>query len=218
MVVVPVKGRVRSKARGMLNRDSHNIPETDSRPGRLPGNLMPRIIADSIDLLIRSRGVAVLMLDSSPVLAGLYSRLCAEEDVAWTRVIGFQLSEWRGRAEGDPGSGRRMLLDSLVCRVPMAEFHGLRGEAANPAAVCANYRSLLETRRPDLAIVALRADGRVGTPPIVEAGGRVVCRSDSIGITFDSLVECGRIFAVVGEEYTASEMSLPPSFSLFDRD
>jgi hypothetical protein len=106
------------------------------------GRLMARMVAENLDRVIRKRGVAVVILDASPILAECYRQLCEEEEVSWTRVVGFQLSEWRGRAESDPDAGRRMLLDSLVCRVPMAEFHGLRGEAANPAAVCANYQSL----------------------------------------------------------------------------
>lgn len=184
------------------------------------GRRMARMIAENLDRVIQSRGVAVVILDASPILAECYRQLCEEEEVSWTRVVGFQLSEWRGRAESDPDGGRRMLLDSLVCRVPMAEFHGLRGEAANLAAVCANYQSLLERRPPDLAVVAFGVDGRIGTPPIEDSvvGERVLCQPDSIGLTYGALVECRRIFAVIGEGGRRGEQPFPPCFSLFDRN
>src|SRR5262249_30248371 len=60
-------------------------------------------------------------------------------------------------------SHRRFLLDRLVKRVPMAEFHGLRGEAANPEAVCVNYTALLKSRPPDFAVLELGENGRLAS-------------------------------------------------------
>ncbi|MGH8598560.1 MAG: 6-phosphogluconolactonase, partial [Gammaproteobacteria bacterium] len=76
--------------------------------------------------------------------------------------IGFHLEEYVGLDENAPQSFRRLLLDRLVKRVPMAEFHEIRGEAANPAAVCENYAALLQTRPPDFAVLGIGEDGRLG--------------------------------------------------------
>ncbi|MGH9847204.1 MAG: hypothetical protein ACREEM_51565, partial [Blastocatellia bacterium] len=82
--------------------------------------------------------------------------------IEWTRVIGFQLEEYVGLDEDAPQSSRRFLLDRLVTRVPMAEFHGIRGEAANPAAVCENYAALLRSRPPDFAVLGIGEEGGLG--------------------------------------------------------
>jgi hypothetical protein len=62
-----------------------------------------------------------MLLDGSPALVECYRKL-SEENLPWTQVVAFQLAEWRRLAEEDPRSGRRLLLETLVRRVPMAEF------------------------------------------------------------------------------------------------
>ncbi|MFM8394853.1 MAG: 6-phosphogluconolactonase [Acidobacteriota bacterium] len=173
-----------------------------------------RILAGEIDRRVAARGVAVLIFDGAPALAGSY-RLLSEADLPWTRVIGFQLAEWCGVGEDDPRSGRRMLLDSLVCRVAMAEFHGLRGEAANLAAVSVNYGELLAARSSivaplsPLAIVTVGMDGQIGSPPLpmpvkstvqmaeFSTGQRrldeVVVGAESIGLTRQALHNYDRL-------------------------
>jgi 6-phosphogluconolactonase/glucosamine-6-phosphate isomerase/deaminase len=101
-----------------------------------------RLVAGGIERLVAARGVAVVLFDSDPELADSYA-LLGEMELPWTRVVGFQLAEWCGVDEDDPRAGRRRLLDDLVRRVAMAEFHSLRGDAANLPAVCTNYGELL---------------------------------------------------------------------------
>jgi 6-phosphogluconolactonase/glucosamine-6-phosphate isomerase/deaminase len=156
---------------------------------------LARRIADEIRGLLRSKGLAVLLLDAAPALGDCYQLLSGME-LEWTRVVGYQLAEWRGRTADDPLSGRWLLHERLVCRVPMAEFHGLRGEAANPLAVCANYAARLRTLPPDLAVISIAGDGVPGFPALAgEEEGRegVVTRGASLGLTLDALRACARI-------------------------
>ena len=135
------------------------------------GATLARLVAGEIERMVARCGVAVILFDSAPALAESYRRL-SEADLPWTRVIGFQVAEWCGVGEDDPRAGRRVLLDSLVRRVAMAEFHSLRGEAANRPAVCANYGGLLAARwrllapLTPLAVVTRGADGQLGDPPL----------------------------------------------------
>lgn len=122
-------------------------------------------IAVEIRRLIAERGRAIALFASGSSKEGLSEFLdCLVETagIEWTRVIGFQLEEYVGLDEDAPQSARRFLLDRLVTRVPMAEFHGIRGEAANPAAVRDNYAALLRSRPPDFAVLAIDEDGRLG--------------------------------------------------------
>ncbi len=162
---------------------------------------LARLIALEIERLIERKGVAVLVLDAAPALVGLYRQL-SEAALPWTRVIVFQLAEWRGRTEDDPQTGRYLLHQTLICRVPIAEFHGLRGEAANPVAVAANYEARWRSRPPALAVIALDATGLPGWPPISTAAdspGMVEVGPDSLGLTPMALRECERLF-LVGED------------------
>lgn len=170
------------------------------------------MIAADIRRLVTVKGVAVVLFDASPTLGRCYERLTAE-DLPWTRVVGLQLAEWRGTVADDARSARRFLLELLVRRVPMAEFHSLRGEAANLAAVCANYEQLMLRRCPDLAVVAVGAGGQVGTPSIssepVGGGqkrGRVVSGASSIGLTLGAVMECERVI-VCGDHWPAAAES-----------
>jgi len=169
-----------------------------------------RMIAGAIRGLVAVRGLAVVLLDGSRSLTGCYYRL-REEPLPWTQVVGLQLSEWRSNVAGGAGSARNLIVETLVKGVPMAEFHELRGDAANPTAVCTNYEELLGRRRPDLAVVAVGADGQIGTPPLSNemsdlngntAGGRgsrlVTFCSESIGLRASALLGCTTVLAFGG--------------------
>ena len=149
-------------------------------------------VADEIERLIQARGRAIGLLDASPILADTYNYL-REKNIDWIRVIGLQTAEFMGLGEEDPGSARKFLLDRLVRKVPMAEFHPLRGDAANPAAVRANYAALLKTRPPDFALLGIGEDGQVGSPELSGQAGR-------IGLTLDAVLQCETVFvAAVGD-------------------
>lgn len=116
-------------------------------------------IASAVRAEIRRRiadcGRAIGLFAAGPSQDDFLDELVKSEDIEWTRVIGFHLQEFLGISENAPVSSRSYLLERLVMRVPMAEFHGIRGEAANPDAVCANYTALLKSRPPDFAILDL---------------------------------------------------------------
>lgn len=116
-------------------------------------------VAAEIRRLITEKGRAVGIFSSAASQNEFLAALAANENIEWTRVIGFHQDEFLGMAEDAPQSHRKYLLDRLVMRVPMAEFHGIRGEAANPEAVCANYAALLKSRSPDFAVLKIGENG-----------------------------------------------------------
>jgi glucosamine-6-phosphate deaminase len=156
-----------------MNR-SGSITETDSfRADILHIHLyksraeLAAVIADAVALELRSliseRKRAIGIFASDPSQIEYLDYLVDAADIEWTRVIAFQLDEYLGICETAPQSFRRFILDRLVKRVPVAEFHAIRGEAANTDAVCANYAAVLKSRPPDFAVVRIGEDGSLGS-------------------------------------------------------
>jgi glucosamine-6-phosphate deaminase len=137
----------------------HNICVYENR--QLAEKAAASAVAAEIRRLIAERGRAIGIFGSHPPEAEFLDELARSRGIDWSRVIGFHLGEYLDMNEDSPKSLRRFLIESLVKKVPMAEFHGLRGEAANPAAVCANYQDALRSRPPDFAALELGDDGRL---------------------------------------------------------
>jgi hypothetical protein len=137
-------------------------------------------VADEIRRLIAARGRAVVVIDGS-LPAGFFTGLAGAPEIDWTLVIVFLAGEWLGVRAETKGSWRRQIIDHLLMRVPIVEFHAPRGEAANPRAVVSNYAQLLTAKQPDLAVLGSFAESvadTVGTPgdvlpvAMVEIAGR----------------------------------------------
>jgi len=181
-------------------------------------------VATEIRRLIAEQGRAAGIFASAPSQNDFLETLANTEGIEWTRVIGFHLNEYLGMEEGAPQSSRKYLLDRLVMRVPMAEFHGLRGEAANPEAVCANYAAKLKSRPPDFAVLGIGENGHLAfIDPLVcdfhdAAAVRIVeldeaCRQRQVNdgafarledvprralsLTIPTIMACERLFVIV---------------------
>src|SRR5262249_5357830 len=156
--------------------------------------------------LISERGPAVGVFASSPSHGGFLDELVEAEGIEWTQVIGLHVDEYLGADEDSPRSQRRFLIDRLVKRVPMAEFHGLRGEAANPQAVCANYAALLKSRPPDFATLDLGENGRLASinPSFCDFNDPAMVRiveldetsRRAISLTIPVIMACPKLFLI----------------------
>ena len=163
-------------------------------------------VAAKMRKLIAERGRAVGVFTSEPSHNEFLDELVKAEEIEWTRVIGFHLDELLGANEDAPQSHRRFLFDRLVKRVPMAEFHGLRGEAANPEAVCANYAAALKSRPPDFATLDVGDNGRLASidPSVCDfndpAMVRVVELTEpshrAISLTIPAIMSCPKLFLI----------------------
>lgn len=158
--------------------------------------------------LIAERGRAIVVFSSAPSQAEFLDELAKAEEIEWTRVIGFHLDERLGADEDSPQSHRRFLIDRLISRVPMAEFHGLRGEAANPEAVCANYATLLKSRPPDFAALDLGEIQRLTSiDPLNDPLMVRVIEFDgpsrrAISLTISAIMACPKLFLIAADATT----------------
>src|SRR5207245_11277542 len=80
------------------------------------------------------------------------------------------LDEYIGVSPRHPASFRRFLTDRLFDHVRVRAFHGLDGEAADPAAECARYAALLREEKPGLAILGIGENGHLAfiDPPVCD--------------------------------------------------
>ena len=125
------------------------------------GNAAAAVIAAEIRDLIERRGGATVIFASAPSQNEFLSALVAAPNIDWSRVVAFHLDEYLGMDQNAPQSFRKFLIDRLVSKVPLAEFHGLRGENSDGAAEARRYAELLKTNPPDFAVLGIGENGHL---------------------------------------------------------
>jgi len=145
-----------------------NVYVYESRPKM--GQAAASVIAAEIRRAIQERGKAVLILASAPSQNEFLASLAAAADIDWPRVTVFHLDEYLGMDDRAPQSFRKFLLDRLVNKVPLGEFHGLRGEAPDGKAEAKRYADLLAGNPPDFAILGIGENGHLAfiDPPFCD--------------------------------------------------
>src|SRR6266404_8879948 len=113
------------------------------------------VVAAEIRGLIQSRGKAVGIFASAPSQNEFLAALVEAPGIDWSRVVGFHLDEYLGMDDRTQQSFRRFLIDRLVNRVALKEFHGLRGESDNGAIESKRYSELLGATPPDFAVLGI---------------------------------------------------------------
>ena len=148
--------------------DNLNVYTYDSRPKM--GTAAAEVVAAEIRRLVETRGRAVGILASAPSQNEFLAALVEAPGIEWSRVVGFHLDEYLGMNDRAPQSFRRFLIDRLVGKVTLSEFHGLRGEADDAAAECRRYANLLEAQPPDFAVLGIGENGHLAfvDPPFCD--------------------------------------------------
>jgi glucosamine-6-phosphate deaminase len=202
--------------------DKLNVNIYDSRPKM--GAAAAYVVAAEIRRLIEERGRAVGIFASAPSQNEFLAALVAAPGVDWSRVIGFHLDEYLGMDDQAPQSFRRFLIDRLVSKVSIGEFHRLRGESADGAMESARYGKLLAATPPDFAVLGIGENGHLAfiDPPfcdfddpepvkVVELDD--VCRAQQVNdgafpaldevprhalsLTIPTIMACPKLFAIV---------------------
>ena len=84
--------------------------------------------AEAIRNTIRARGQARIIAATGVSQIDFLERLTTAPDVAWTRVEMFHLDEYVGIPIDHPASFRRYLLDRLINKTGITQYHLLNGE------------------------------------------------------------------------------------------
>jgi len=148
--------------------DELNVYVYESRPAM--GSAAASVIAAEIRRAIEERGKATVILASAPSQNEFLANLAAAPDIDWSLVTAFHLDEYLGMDDQAPQSFRRFLIDRLVNKVPLGQFHGLRGDAGDGTAEAKRYAELLEQNAPDFAVLGIGENGHLAfiDPPFCD--------------------------------------------------
>jgi glucosamine-6-phosphate deaminase len=198
-----------------------NVYVYETRP--VMGEAAAAVIAAEIRRAIQARGKASIILASAPSQNEFLANLAAAPDIDWSRVTAFHLDEYLGMDDQAPQSFRRFLIDRLVNKVPLGQFHGLRGDAPDGAAEAKRYADLLEQNPPDFAVLGIGENGHLAfiDPPFCDFNDPEavkvvqldeVCRNqqvndgafasleevprDALSLTIPTLMSRGKLFAI----------------------
>ena len=159
---------VRDGLQRNFRADQLNVYVYESRPKM--GLAAASVIAAEIRRAIQDRGRAVVILASAPSQNEFLASLAQAPEIDWSRVVAFHLDEYLGMDAQAPQSFRRFLIERLVDKVPLGEFHGLRGDAPDGAAEAKRYAELLRQNPPDFAVLGIGENGHLAfiDPPFCD--------------------------------------------------
>src|ERR1041384_938657 len=148
--------------------DNLNVYVFENR--KLMGEAAASVISDEIKSAIQERGKANVIFASAPSQNEFLANLAEAPDIDWSRVIAFHLDEYLGIDDRAPQSFRRFLIDRLVNKVPLGQFHGLRGDAPDGTAETKRYAELLAQNPPDFAVLGIGENGHLAfiDPPFCD--------------------------------------------------
>jgi len=165
-----LRGRRASERTGarVLSAARARVEVFPSRP--MMGLAAARSVGEAIRQLIARDGRTSVIFASAPSQNEFLAALGQETGIEWGRVTAFHLDEYVGIAADHPASFRRFLVDRLFSHVTPAAFHGLDGQAADPALECERYASLLRAHPPQLAILGIGENGHLAfiDPPVCD--------------------------------------------------
>src|ERR1700733_2021959 len=81
--------------------------------------------------------------------------LTSARGIDWTRVEAFHLDEYIGLPITHPGSFRKMLMELLIAKTGITQYHLLEGDAPDPAKVARNVGKELAASPIDLAFLGI---------------------------------------------------------------
>jgi len=81
--------------------------------------------------------------------------------IDWSKVEAFHLDEYIGLPVSHPGSFRKMLLEQLVQKTGIANYHLLDGDAADPLEVVQRVGKQLASLPVDIAFLGIGENGHI---------------------------------------------------------
>jgi glucosamine-6-phosphate deaminase len=124
-----------------------------------------RAAADQASAAIRS---AIAQRDHARTIAAtaasqleFLDALTKAPGIDWSRVEAFHLDEYIGLPVTHPGSFRKMLLEQLVQKTGITNYHLLDGDAADPVEVVRRVGKQLASAPVDIAFLGIGENGHI---------------------------------------------------------
>ena len=110
---------------------------------------------------IAARGHARIIAATAASQREFLEALTKAPDIDWPRVEVFHLDEYIGLPITHPGSFRKMLLEQLVQKTGIVNYHLLDGDAADPSEVVREASAQLASAPIDIAFLGIGENGHI---------------------------------------------------------
>jgi glucosamine-6-phosphate deaminase len=127
---------------------------------RTLGEAAARQAAATIRRAIARSGQARIIAATAASQSEFLGALTAEPDIDWRKVEVFHLDEYIGLPMTHPGSFRRLLLEQLIQKTGVTNYHLLDGDS-DPAEVLERVGSALKSAPIDIAFLGIGENGHL---------------------------------------------------------
>jgi glucosamine-6-phosphate deaminase len=117
--------------------------------------------ATAIRRAIATRGHARIIAATAASQLEFLDTLTKAPGIDWSKVEAFHLDEYIGLPVSHPGSFRKMLLEQLVQKTGMANYHLLDGDAVDPLEVVQRVGKQLASLPVDIAFLGIGENGHI---------------------------------------------------------
>jgi glucosamine-6-phosphate deaminase len=117
--------------------------------------------ATAIRRALVERGHARIIAATAASQLEFLDALTKAQGIDWPKVEAFHLDEYIGLPVSHPGSFRKMLLEQLVQKTGIANYHLLDGDAADPSEVVRRVGQDLASGPVDIAFLGIGENGHI---------------------------------------------------------
>jgi glucosamine-6-phosphate deaminase len=117
--------------------------------------------ATAIRRALGERGQARIVAATAASQREFLDTLTKSSGIDWKKVEAFHLDEYIGLPTTHPGSFRKMLLEQLVRKTEITNYHLLDGDAADPEAVVREVGKQLASNPIDIAFLGIGENGHI---------------------------------------------------------
>jgi glucosamine-6-phosphate deaminase len=117
--------------------------------------------ATAIRRAIAERGHARIIAATAASQLEFLDALTKAPGIDWSKVEAFHLDEYIGLPVSHPGSFRKMLLEQLVQKTGMTNYHLIEGDAADPLDVVRRVGKDLTSTPIDVAFLGIGENGHI---------------------------------------------------------
>ena len=117
--------------------------------------------ADAIMRAITERGSARIVAATAASQLEFLNALTQAPGINWKKVEAFHLDEYVGLPITHPGSFRKMLMDQLVTKTGISQYHLLDGDVADPRVTAREVGKQLASAPIDIAFLGIGENGHI---------------------------------------------------------
>lgn len=125
------------------------------------GQSAARQAAAAIRRAIAERGHARIIAATAASQLEFLEALTNAPGIDWSKVEAFHLDEYIGLPVTHPGSFRKMLLEQLVQKTGITDYHLLDGDAADPLEIVSRVGKQLASQPVDIAFLGIGENGHI---------------------------------------------------------